>query len=162
MIPVLSQDNMKRSDARECSEGAGGRELMRRAGEGIFAAANWKAPVAILCGGGNNAGDGYVLALCMKRAGIPCSLLRLGDRFSADGQHYYGQCLQAGIPDALYTEQTDLRVFGSIAVGVSDIGYPDGRLVCIGGRGRREHGGNRAERENFYKCFFHTIPPYFY
>ena len=123
MIPVLSQDNMKRSDARECSEGAGGRELMRRAGEGIFAAANWKAPVAILCGGGNNAGDGYVLALCMKRAGIPCSLLRLGDRFSADGQHYYEQCLQAGIPDALYTEQTDLCAFGSIADCIFGTGF---------------------------------------
>ncbi|MBR5502019.1 MAG: NAD(P)H-hydrate dehydratase, partial [Oscillospiraceae bacterium] len=123
MQSVLSAENMKRSDAYACAHGAGGRELMRRAGEGIFAAAQWKAPVAILCGSGNNAGDGYVLALCLKRAGIPCTLFLLRDKFSVDGGYYYAQCIQAGIPALPYTEQTDLTRFGSIADCIFGTGF---------------------------------------
>ena len=62
MIPVLSVENMRKSDAAAIAGGVPGRELMRRAAQAIFDSVDWKAPVAILCGGGNNGGDGYALA----------------------------------------------------------------------------------------------------
>ena len=58
MQDVLSVGEMRMSDAITISSFIPGMELMRRAGEGIFRAAEWKSPVAVVCGTGNNAGDG--------------------------------------------------------------------------------------------------------
>ncbi|MBQ6319500.1 MAG: hypothetical protein IJI23_06965, partial [Lachnospiraceae bacterium] len=58
MIDIFSVDNMRKSDAATIAAGTPGTELMMRAARGVFGAVPWKAPVAIVCGSGNNAGDG--------------------------------------------------------------------------------------------------------
>ena len=102
MQTILSVELMRESDEKTIAAGTPGRVLMRRAGEGVFAAVRermgWKAPVGIVCGTGNNAGDGYVIALLLKEAGIPCTLVLAADRFSPDGRYYFDQCVEAGIP----------------------------------------------------------------
>ena len=50
MIPILSVEAMRESDARTIAEGTPGRELMLRAGKAIFAQADWKPPAAIPAG----------------------------------------------------------------------------------------------------------------
>ena len=86
MQEILTVAEMRRSDAGAIASGMPGRELMRRAGEGIFRAGEWKAPVAVVCGTGNNAGDGYVLAKLLADAGIPCEILLQEERFTPDGR----------------------------------------------------------------------------
>lgn len=54
--------------------------------------------VAILCGSGNNAGDGYVIAGILYQMGISVKLYLLFDKFSDDGRYYYEQCVKMGIP----------------------------------------------------------------
>ena len=98
MQPVYSVAAMRKSDAAAIVAGIPARELMRRAGEGIFSAYPWKGPVAVVCGPGNNGGDGFVLALCFARAGILCRILLLSDSFSEDGAFYFAKCREAGIP----------------------------------------------------------------
>ena len=98
MIRVLSVENMRKSDARTIENGVPGRELMYRAGRGVFEAVRWKPPVAVVCGSGNNAGDGYVVAKLLHDAGIPCEVIRLSEKCSEDGGYYLGQCLEAGVP----------------------------------------------------------------
>ena len=98
MISVLSVENMRKSDARTIENGVPGRELMYRAGRGVFEAVRWKPPVAVVCGSGNNAGDGYVVAKLLHDAGIPCEVIRLSEKCSEDGGYYLGQCLEAGVP----------------------------------------------------------------
>lgn len=93
MTDILSVDNMRRSDAATIKGGISGRELMARAGKAIYESVKWKPPVAIVCGVGNNAGDGYVLARLLKDDGIECSLILLEDRFSEDGKYYFDKCL---------------------------------------------------------------------
>lgn len=115
MIPVLSVGNMRKSDARTIENGTPGRELMRRAGEGIFDAVRWKPPVAVLCGSGNNAGDGYVIALKLHEAGIPCELILLSDKHSEDGAYYLRRCREAGIPEKPWDSSVSLENFGTIA-----------------------------------------------
>jgi len=102
MLPVTSIKEMRESDAATIRGGVSGRELMLRAGKGIFASYPWRGRVCIACGKGNNAGDGYVLALLFHEAGIPCSLLLLEDRFSDDGRFYYEQCVANGIEAIRY------------------------------------------------------------
>ena len=81
MQDLLSVGEMRMSDAIAISSFVPGMELMRRAGEGIFRAADWKPPVSVVCGTGNNAGDGYVTAMMLQDAGIPCEIL-LQERIS--------------------------------------------------------------------------------
>lgn len=72
---------MRRSDAATIAGGVAGRTLMYRAGEGIFSAYPWARARRGRLRSGNNAGDGYVLALLLKRAGIPCRIFLPEARF---------------------------------------------------------------------------------
>ena len=123
MIRVVSVDNMRKSDARTIAAGIPGRELMFRAGKGVFDAVDWKPPVAVLCGSGNNAGDGYVLAKLLRDAGIPCEILLLSDRFSEDGTYYFSRCEEAGIPSRKWDPSVSLRGYGTIADCVFGTGF---------------------------------------
>lgn len=116
MIPVVSVDVMRQSDAATIrAMGGDSRALMERAGRAIFEAAEWKPPVAVVCGVGNNAGDGFVVASLLQQRGIPCRIFLLRDRFSADGRYFYDRCLSCGVPVSMLTEDTDFSRFGSIA-----------------------------------------------
>ena len=113
MIPVLSVENMRTSDAWTCEHVTPGRELMARAARAIFEAVDWHAPVAIVCGSGNNAGDGYALALLLHAHGIPCTVFLLKEKFSADGRYYYEQCLSAGVETRLW-DGADLTGYATV------------------------------------------------
>jgi hydroxyethylthiazole kinase-like uncharacterized protein yjeF len=64
-------------------QGTAAYELMCRAGSACFAAMREKFPAAqswlIMCGSGNNAGDGYVLARLAAQSGIAVQLLAVSD-----------------------------------------------------------------------------------
>lgn len=107
MIKVTSALNMRNSDAHTIKTKTSSRELMARAGKAVFDSVRWKPPVAIVCGAGNNAGDGFVIASLLKKAGIECKLFLLSDKFSEDGRHFYENCLKDGVKavhgiDSLY------------------------------------------------------------
>ncbi len=97
MIKVLSVDNMRKSDAHTIEGGISGKELMYRAGVGVVKAiersTQLKGPVAIVCGSGNNAGDGYVIANLLQAQGYECTIFRLSEKASEDGNYYLKQCL---------------------------------------------------------------------
>ena len=57
MIDILSVENMRLSDAHTIEREVPGKELMMRAAKGIYDSVDWKAPVGMVCGSGNNAGD---------------------------------------------------------------------------------------------------------
>ncbi len=100
---VASVCVMRESDAATIRGGISGRQLMRRAGEGIYASYPWRGKVAIVAGYGNNAGDGYVLATLLHQEGIPCSIILLNEIFSPDGEYYYRECVKAGVEICRYT-----------------------------------------------------------
>ena len=111
---MVSVETMRRSDAYTIANLVPSKELMYRAGKGIFDAVCWRVPVGIVCGKGNNAGDGYVAALLMKESDIPCELLLTSDVFSEDGKYYFDQCVEAGVPYRFYDGTEDLTCYGSI------------------------------------------------
>ena len=63
--PVVTVDNMRRSDAETIAKRVSSAELMRRAAQGIFNAVKFTGRVAIVCGSGNNGGSP---AFCFKTA----------------------------------------------------------------------------------------------
>ncbi len=76
--PVLSVAQMRAAERAAITAGITEYELMRRAGEG---AAQWVVRMAagrrvcVLCGLGNNGGDGYVIAAALQRAGIEVDVI---------------------------------------------------------------------------------------
>ncbi|MDO4487465.1 MAG: NAD(P)H-hydrate epimerase [Eubacteriales bacterium] len=123
MEKTVSVETMRYSDAWTIEHKVSSKELMRRAGEGIFKVASWKAPVAIVCGSGNNAGDGYVVADYLHKSGIECVIYLLSDRFSEDGKYYYDICMEKGIKAVKFTEDTDLSTYGSILDCILGTGF---------------------------------------
>ena len=95
---------MRRSDAECIAKGTAARDLISRAASVLFEAVDWKAPVLLCCGSGNNAADGYALALRLREAGLPCEILRLSPRCSPEGGEFLSRCREAGIPDRLWAE----------------------------------------------------------
>ena len=111
---VVSVETMRKSDAWTIEHLVSSKELMRRAGTAIFEAGQWKAPVAVVCGKGNNAGDGFVAASLMHQNNIPCKIILIADRFSEDGKYYYDICMEQGIEAEFYQEDMDFSAYGSV------------------------------------------------
>lgn len=87
--------------------GIPGLELMNRAGAACLRALlrRWPgiARIAIVCGSGNNAGDGYVVARLARRAGHDVRVLQLGDvsGLGVDARTCYERMCAAGVvPEA--------------------------------------------------------------
>lgn len=99
-MPVcVSTEVMRSSDRWTIENLVPSRELMERAGRAIFEQAEWKSPVGIVCGKGNNAGDGFVVASLLKDHGIECEIVLLyEDSFSEDGKYFFDKCIVKGIP----------------------------------------------------------------
>ena len=134
MQRILSVENMRRSDEAACRGAVPSRELMARAGKGIFRSTPWRAPVAVVCGSGNNGGDGYVLSRLLHKAGLPVKLFLLKEKFSEDGAYYFSLCRAEGIETELCTEETDFSSFGSIADCLFGTGYnrtPEGLAKTV-------------------------------
>ena len=93
---------MRISDAHTIATSVSGKELMMRAGRAVFENVEWKPPVAVVCGTGNNAGDGYVIARLLHDAKIDCTLILLEEKFSEDGKYYFDICEKSGIEVRLW------------------------------------------------------------
>ena len=71
--PILTAAQMRAAEARAIADGASVESLMERAGAGVAEAVRRVAagsPVLVLCGPGNNGGDGYVAARMLKANGV--------------------------------------------------------------------------------------------
>lgn len=93
---VVSVKNMRQSDAHTIAEHTTSAELMHRAAKGIFDAVKFTGKVAIVCGKGNNGGDGYALACILCQNGITPTIFRVSDKFSKDGLYYYKTAVSLG------------------------------------------------------------------
>ena len=86
---VLTVAEMGRADRLTIDAGTPGIDLMENAGAAIARAvvARWSPrPTVVLCGPGNNGGDGFVVARRLRRQGWPVRLALLGtpDRLKGD------------------------------------------------------------------------------
>ena len=95
---------MRESDSATIEGGVPSSELMYRAALGIFNAVRFTGSVAIVCGSGNNGGDGYALACILLDNGITPTIFRVNEKFSKDGLFYYQTAMSKG------AEEGTLRV----------------------------------------------------
>lgn len=86
---LLTVAEMAAADAAAIRDGITGFALMAAAGGAVAEAvtATWSRPrpVLVLCGPGNNGGDGLIAAAALRAAGWPVTVARLGDPARASG-----------------------------------------------------------------------------
>ena len=103
MLDCISVANMRDSDAHTIAHFVPSLTLMHRAALGIFRAYDWQGRTAIVCGSGNNGGDGFALAEILQLHGFDCAVFTLSDRLSTDSAYYADRARSAGVPIAPFT-----------------------------------------------------------
>lgn len=90
MIYCLKNETMRQADRATIDGGISGQELMLRAGEAVAYEVSctvkklYAQSVLIVCGTGNNGGDGYVCARLLKAQGIAVKVYAMGGTLSPD------------------------------------------------------------------------------
>jgi ADP-dependent NAD(P)H-hydrate dehydratase / NAD(P)H-hydrate epimerase len=85
MRPLLSPEQMGRADEATIASGTPGEVLMERAGRAVarlaiqLAGGRYGRRAAIVCGKGNNGGDGFVAARVLRAEGLGVRCLFVGD-----------------------------------------------------------------------------------
>ena len=123
MQNVISVDNMRKSDKYTIDNITPSLELMYRAGVGVYNSVKWSGKTAIACGTGNNGGDGYVLALEMKKNNLDCEIILVKDKFSSDGEYYFNKCKEQNIIYSVYNEKTDFNKYDFIVDCIFGTGF---------------------------------------
>lgn len=98
-IALYGAEQLAEIDRRATQQGLAGATLMQRAGEAAYRAASARWPLArrwlVYAGGGNNGGDGYVVAHAALRAGCEVTVATLGTpregSTASDKAHAYAE-----------------------------------------------------------------------
>ena len=123
MLPIVDRNTMQVCDRNTIANGTPSRELMLRAAKGILDSYTWQGNTLIVCGLGNNAGDGYALATLMQKANLSCELLLLSNRFSEDAEYYFNLCKKQGITHTFWSGSLDFSSYTQIVDCIFGIGF---------------------------------------
>jgi hydroxyethylthiazole kinase-like uncharacterized protein yjeF len=141
---ILTTGEMASADAAAIDQGTPGVVLMERAGQAVAEVIRQRfraCRVAVLCGPGNNGGDGYVVARLLKRRGWNVWVEALAAPATADAkvmaQRWRGPVYRLGggppadlIVDALFGAGLTRRLEGdALAAARASHGHP--RIVAI-------------------------------
>lgn len=89
-----------------------GFELMQRAAAAALAVLRESWPLArrigVVCGPGNNGGDGFVLAALARAQDLDVNVVALSEQFSGDAARARQTCIDAGVQPRLANAQDDL------------------------------------------------------
>ena len=96
LTPLPDAERMRAADAAAIAAGTPGTELMERAGRGLAAVVVAAVPdgrIAVVCGKGNNGGDGHVVARVLREQGREVRLLTTVDvaELTGDAAHMAAQ-----------------------------------------------------------------------
>ena len=147
---LLTPAAMGRADQAAARSGIDSFGLMEKAGQAVAAAALRLLPGAlrfvVLCGPGNNGGDGYVAARALADAGAEVAVFRLGDpgRLKGDAATAFARCAIAGealdsyeprpgdaIIDAIFGAGLDRPVPEAVAAVVDKVGAQGLPVIAV-------------------------------
>ena len=127
---LYSVSDIRKLEQQAIAQGIPETTLMERAGEGAFQALRRYYPkahsLAILCGGGNNGGDAYVLARLAHQANLKPSLYSVGslDKLPSAAKQAAQSCIDAGLTIETFNPKralkADVIVDGILGIGAHD------------------------------------------
>ena len=113
----LTRAEVRDVDRRAMDEyGMSGLVLMENAGRGcvdVLCGLGCNGPVVVVCGKGNNAGDGFVIARHLDLRGVPVKLVLLAPvgELRGDAAANYAIVARAGLPIVDLSQQFDAATF---------------------------------------------------
>lgn len=123
---AVSVSAMREADRRTIENGTPSLELMRRAAQGVFEAyESWSGKaVLILCGGGNNGGDGYALAEILHDHGVRVAVSPVSAKLSEDGAYYHRRCAEKNVPVITQPDYDGYDLYVDCLLGTGFQGTP--------------------------------------
>ena len=114
MRDVVSVENMRKSDEYTIKNKIPSRELMLSASMGIYNSHEWQGEILIVCGTGNNGGDGFALASILRKNNHSVRLLLSAYPKTEDAKYYFEECKKMEITYFLYSPALTLDGFDMI------------------------------------------------
>ena len=123
MTELLSAKQMRESDALAINNNEEkSRELMYKAALGVYNNVKWHGKIGIVCGKGNNGGDGFALALILKENGIASNIiLALGEPKPKTTASYYFEKCQNEI--TIKNDKEDLSSYDILVDAIFGTGF---------------------------------------
>lgn len=131
-IPAVDVELMRASDAATIENVTPDTVLMDRAGRGITELCTSPGPYAIICGPGNNGGDGYVCARYLAERGENVTVLLTKEPSSESSCYHRGLIDESIVPVQPFENSLDLSKFGTIVdclLGTGFSGVPRGTVA---------------------------------
>lgn len=112
------------NDLDYIESGASPYKLMLNAGKALLYAYDYTAKkTLIICGGGNNGGDGLVLALLLKEKGCECEVCLAKANFTEESVYFYNKCQKEGIICYAYSDEVNFQGFDIIVDAIFGTGF---------------------------------------
>ncbi|WP_110674387.1 NAD(P)H-hydrate dehydratase [Salinicola sp. RZ23] len=135
--PLYLAAQVREMDRRVIAAAGEGFWLMRQAGEAAYALLRARWPevrrLCVLCGGGNNGGDGYVLAALAAADGVAVELIALTppERLEGDARRAFELAAEAGIEALGWADELTLdgEIMVDAMLGTGAHGAPRGDVA---------------------------------
>lgn len=132
---LYTTEQVRALDRAAIAGGIPGIELMQRAATAAFGVLRRRWPqarsVCVLCGPGNNGGDGFLVAMLVKEAGLQATVIALADTSVGDAFEARVRCSGAGVPiaHADVLPQADVYVDALFGAGLNRA--PEGDAAAL-------------------------------
>lgn len=133
MKKIIFAKSAMEADKEAIDLGVSSLLLMERAAKGVSDSYFWNGITAIVCGVGNNGGDGYALACILHDAHKPVDVFYVGLPCTDDAMHYKNKCVDMGISVREYTYGC-LRRYDTIVDCIFGVGLnraAEGRVAHV-------------------------------
>lgn len=107
MRTALTTKDMAYCDKRTIESGVPSAELMLRVASKVFSSRKWQGRIYIICGKGNNGGDGLALANIMLDNGIKPYVYLIKEPTTDDGRYYLSELKKKRYPNILTIDDCD-------------------------------------------------------
>ena len=109
MKRVIDSKCALKADKMAIDSGISSLLLMEKAAKGMYESFAWEGRTAVVCGVGNNGGDGYALACLLRVANKAVDVFYVDAPLTDDAEHYKNKCVDMAIR---VKEFTDGCLFG--------------------------------------------------
>lgn len=127
---LFTTEQVRAIDRAAIAGGVPGIELMQRAANAALASLRRHWPqarsVCVLCGPGNNGGDGFLLAALAHEAGLKTVAIALGENSLGDANEARARCGRAGVPILRGTQLPQMDVYVDALFGSGLNRAPEG------------------------------------